>query len=145
MEKVAETGVKTRMRMTPQRMAVLDYLKDNKSHPSAADVFRAVSERFPTISFATVYNTLQMLKDRGRVTELSMDPDKKRFDPDPAPHHHVICIRCRAIMDITRTFDLELPEGERHGFEIVGNHVDFYGLCLRCREKEEKDLKPKPI
>jgi Fe2+ or Zn2+ uptake regulation protein len=53
------------LKMTPQRIAIIDYLKGNTTHPSALDVYKAVSERFPTMSFTTVYNTLQTLRDKG--------------------------------------------------------------------------------
>lgn len=126
------------IKMTPQRMAIMEYLEGNTSHPSAADVYRAVSRNFPTMSFATVYNTLQTLKDKGRLLELSLDPGKKRFDPDPNPHHHLICVNCKKIMDVTRTFDLSLSEDERYQFQLIGNHVDFYGICPRCTTRHPR-------
>ncbi len=121
--------------MTPQRLAIMDYLDGNTQHPSAADVFEAVSKKFPTMSFATVYNTLRTLRDKGHLLELSLDPEKKRFDPNPKPHHHLICVTCKKIMDVMRTFDISLPEKERHQFKIIGNHVDFYGICPACKTK----------
>src|SRR5512135_3326468 len=102
MEKYKQIGFK----LTPQRLAILGYLDGNKDHPSAEDVYRAVSKRFPTMSFATVYNTLEALRRRGGVMELTLDPDKKRFDPNTEPHHHLICLKCRRIADIHRDYDL---------------------------------------
>src|SRR5512137_372133 len=93
-EKYRDLGVK----LTPQRIAILDYLEGNLSHPSADDVYRAILRKFPTMSFATVYNTLEMLKRNGMVVELTGDPEKKRFDPNPRPHHHLICMHCRRIV-----------------------------------------------
>jgi Fur family peroxide stress response transcriptional regulator len=124
------------MKMTPQRMAIMNYLDGNTDHPSAAEVYRAVSRKFPTMSFATVYNTLRTLRDRGLLVELSLDPGRKRFDANPAPHHHLICVNCRRILDVVRTFDLSLPEDDRHRFQLIGNHVDFYGICPRCGTRE---------
>ncbi len=123
------------MKMTPQRMAIMEYLEGNTNHPSAADVFKSVSRKFPTMSFATVYNTLQTLKDKGHLLELSLDPDKKRFDAHPTPHHHLICVNCKKIVDVTRSFDLSLPEDERYQFQLIGNHVDFYGICPKCKNR----------
>jgi len=122
--------------MTPQRMAIMDYLDGNTQHPSAAEVYEAVLRKFPTMSFATVYNTLRILKERGLLAELSLDPAKKRFDANPAPHHHLICVNCRKILDVMRPFDLSLPQDDRHRFRILGNHVDFYGICPRCASPE---------
>ncbi|MGZ6236918.1 MAG: Fur family transcriptional regulator, partial [Syntrophales bacterium] len=66
------------IRLTPQRLAILEYLEGNKSHPSASDIYKAVSETHPMMSFATVYNTLDSLKEKKQVLELSIDPQKKR-------------------------------------------------------------------
>ena len=121
-------------KLTPQRIAILDYLDGNKEHPSAEEIYRAVSEKFPTMSFATVYNTLDALKRRGMLLEITIDPGKKRFDPDSQPHHHLVCIRCKKVVDVHNKFKLTIPNSERHGFEIIGDHIEFYGLCEKCRQ-----------
>lgn len=136
MQKYRQAGLK----LTPQRLAILEYLVDNKSHPSAEDIYKAVSKTFPTMSFATVYNTLETLKQRGNILELTIDPYKKRFDPNLKPHHHLICVKCKKIIDIHDKFTLHLPKTEIEGFEIVGNHVEFYGLCPKCKKiKKNKE------
>jgi len=135
---MATLGEKYRARgfkLTPQRIAILDFLEGNLSHPSADDVYRAVRRRFPTMSFATVYNTLETLRGRGMVHELTGDPGKKRFDPDPRPHHHLICTECRRIQDVHIEFRLPVAEGYRAGFTITGNHIEFYGTCPVCSKK----------
>ena len=116
----------------------MKYLDGNTSHPSASDVYNALHEQFPSMSLATVYNTMETLKQQGNVIELSIDAGKKRFDPNPEPHHHLICVKCRAIVDIFIDFQLELNEKETKGFEIIGNHVDFYGICSTCAENTVK-------
>jgi Fur family peroxide stress response transcriptional regulator len=133
MEKYKELGLK----LTPQRLAILDYLEGNKNHPSAEDVYRAVLRKYPTMSFATVYNTLDALRQRGGVLELTIDPDKKRFDPNTHPHHHLICLQCRKIVDIQQDYELPLPKSARESFQIVGNHIEFYGLCMKCKERRD--------
>lgn len=130
MEKYKDIGLK----LTPQRLAILSYLDDNKDHPSAEDIYRAISKKFPTMSLATVYNTLEALRQRGSVLELTIDPDKKRFDPNTEPHHHLICIKCKRIVDIHGDYKLAITNGERAGFEIIGNHIEFYGICPKCRK-----------
>lgn len=129
MEHYKNIGIK----LTPQRLAILGYLDGNKDHPSAEKIHREVSRKFPTMSFATVYNTLGTLRQRGSVMELTIDPDKKRFDPNTEPHHHLICVKCKKIVDIHRSFQLYVPEEESSGFEISGNHIEFYGLCPACK------------
>jgi Fur family transcriptional regulator, peroxide stress response regulator len=131
MAKDPERGFK----MTPQRLAILKYLKNNKDHPSAADIYKSVSKNFPTMSLATVYNTLRALKDRNNLQEIFIDSEKSRFDPDTEDHNHLICVECRRIVDIRGDFGFHLPEDERQGFEIMGNHVDFYGICPSCAQR----------
>ncbi len=129
------------MKMTPQRMAIMRYLDGNVTHPSASDIYRALHEQFPTMSLATVYNTMETLKQQGTVAELSIDPAKKRFDPNTEPHHHLICMQCRKVVDIFTVFSLGLSEDEKHGFEIIGNRVDFYGICKDCAAQNTEIIK----
>lgn len=133
MERYKKIGLK----LTPQRLAILDYLDGNKNHPSAEEIYKEVSVRFPTMSFATVYNTLEALHKRGSILELTIDPNKKRFDPNTEPHHHLICTRCGRIEDVHRKYDLSLPGASKNGFEITGNHIEFYGICPSCRDRTE--------
>jgi Fur family peroxide stress response transcriptional regulator len=130
MKKYRQVGIK----LTPQRLAILEHLEGNKTHPSAEEIYKAVSRKFPTMSFATVYNTLEKLKEKGIVAELNVDPYKKRFDPDTRPHHHLICMNCKKIIDIHSKFKLHLEEIESEGFKITGNHIEFYGLCSKCNK-----------
>ncbi|MBM4339838.1 MAG: transcriptional repressor [Deltaproteobacteria bacterium] len=123
------------LKLTPQRIAILDYLEGNIEHPSADDIYKAMSKRFPTMSFATVYNTLETLRRHGQITELNFDPFKKRFDPNPSPHHHVICVRCQKILDVKNAFLLKPPRIESEEFEIIGNHIEFYGICSKCKPR----------
>lgn len=131
MTKYRDIGLK----LTPQRIAILDYLNGNKGHPSADEIYKAVSKRFPTMSFATVYNTLSALKEKGTVLELTIDPAKKRYDPDTSRHNHLICVTCKKVVDIPVDFALELPAGARRGFTVMSNHVEFYGLCPACKKQ----------
>ncbi len=132
MEETKPNGLK----LTPQRLAIFDYLKDNTAHPSAEDIYTAVAQRFPTMSFATVYNTLETLRRRGELLELTIDPARKRFDPNPEPHHHLICVRCKQIVDIHASFDLAIPGRDRAEFNLLGNHVEFYGICRCCSDAD---------
>ena len=129
------------LKLTPQRLAIFEYLKDNTDHPSADDIYGAVAKQFPTMSFATVYNTLETLRKRGELLELTIDPARKRFDPNPEPHHHLICVRCKRIVDIHASFQLTVPGRDRAEFELLGNHVEFYGICRGCSETEDPPRK----
>ncbi|NOY64344.1 MAG: transcriptional repressor [Nitrospirae bacterium] len=135
MERFKNIGLK----LTPQRVAILEYLDGNTSHPSAEDIYRHVKERFPMISFATVYNTLEALRKRGLILELTIDPDRKRYDPNIHPHHHLICLRCKSVVDVNLEFDVPVPDDVRGRFEILGNHIEFYGICEQCKKEGGDD------
>ena len=121
-------------KLTPQRIAILDCLQGNRRHPSAEDIYRSVRIKFPTMSFATVYTTLAALKEKQKVIELTIDPDKKRYDPDTLRHNHLICVVCKQIVDMATSDAPSLRDREEQGFKIIASHTDFYGLCPGCRE-----------
>ena len=123
------------IKLTPQRLAILDFLNGNRQHPSADDVFRAVRRRFPTMSLATVYNTLDTLTRHGKVTPLTGDPGRKRFDPNTEPHDHIICRDCGRIVDVPTQRSITVGNRFRAGFEITGAHVEFTGICPDCRKR----------
>lgn len=122
---------------TPQRLAILAYLEGNTSHPSAEEIFKAVVGKDRAMSFATVYNTLHTLAKAGTVRELTIDPVRKRYDPNTGAHHHIICVACKKVADVPGEIPVELPKSVAKNFSIIGNHIEFYGLCLSCR-KEQK-------
>lgn len=124
------------LKQTPQRLAIINFLKGNNNHPSVEDIYKAILTQFPTISLATVYNNLEMLKNLGMLREITIDPEKKHFDPNITLHHHLICNECKRIVDIDLDFDLELPHYCKHDFEVTGNHIEFYGICPDCKDKK---------
>ncbi len=133
MEKFRHLGIK----LTPQRLAVFQYLEGNKDHPSAEDIYRALRKRFPTMSLATVYNALSTLKERGGVLELTLDPERKRYDPDTGHHDHLICTSCRRIVDVPDAAWIDLPESAKLNFTVIESHVEYYGICLKCKTKDK--------
>ncbi len=130
MQRYKEFGLK----LTPQRLSILAFLENNKSHPTAEDIYRHIAKKFPTMSLATVYKTLETLKARGRIKEITIDAEKRHFDPETGRHHHAICTGCKKIVDIFMDFDLSAADTDLRGFEITGSHVEFYGLCPDCRK-----------
>ncbi len=137
MDKYREIGIK----LTPQRLAILDFLEGNTQHPSAEDIYRAVGRRFPTMSLATVYSTLSALKKRGRLLELTIDPDKKRYDPETGDHSHLICVSCKRIVDVPDEYGAHLPPKARQDFSIIKGQTEFYGTCPVCKIKKASPIK----
>jgi len=132
--------MKPKMKWTPQRLAILKYLEGNKEHPSAEGIYAALSKDFPTMSVATVYNVLEFLKKTGKLKEIYIDPEKRRFDPDTTEHHHAICIKCKKVFDIYKK--IKLPDLKEYlpDFQIFDISLQAQVLCPKC--KKEKDLKP---
>lgn len=137
MEKFRDIGFK----LTPQRIAILEYLEGNKDHPSADDIYKAVSKKFTTMSIATVYTTLAALKERGTVLELTVDPDKKRYDPTTENHNHLICISCKRIVDLPGGQRLDLPESTMRHFTVIKSHIEVHGFCPACKNKKSDPTK----
>jgi len=131
MEKYRHIGLK----LTPQRLAILQYLEDNKDHPSAEMIYSAVKKVYPMMSFATVYKTIEALKKSGHLLELNIDPERRRYDPETGQHHHLICVTCKGISDIHKDFSIDVPVAEKESFDILGNHIEFYGICPECKQK----------
>ncbi len=134
MEKYKGIGIK----LTPQRLGILEYLDGNTDHPSAEEIYSKIKKRFPTMSFSTVYNTLEALRKKGHILELSIDPERKRYDPGTTTHHHFMCVPCKKIVDINIAYDLPIPDEQKNDFEVTSNQVAFYGTCAECK----KDTSP---
>ena len=123
-------------KLTPQRIAILEFLEGNVDHPTAEDIFSELKKTHPTVSFATVYNTLQALSSRGELSEVTIDPKRKHYDPDGRPHHHIICSICGRIGDVFKDYSeaLKVPDEQLDNFTVTGNHVNFYGRCKGCEK-----------
>jgi len=123
-------------RLTPQRMALLRLLAASDGHPSASQLYEQMQDQFPTTSLATVYKTLNVLKEIDEVLELGFSGDDNRYDGSrPYPHPHLICIRCQKILDpeVSLAQSLIQEVAQSSGYQIVGHRLDFYGLCPDCQ------------
>ena len=124
-------------RLTPQRMAVCRYLAETRTHPTPSEIYHAVREQFPTISRATVYNTVAVLKELGEIIELPGGGSAGvRYETDITPHVNLTCLRCGRIFDVAlEGLDDILHEiDERTAFEVTSFHIEGYGLCPDCQE-----------
>src|SRR6185503_20362299 len=94
-------------KLTPQREAVFQVIKERDDHPTASDIFEAARQRLPSISYATVYNSLRYLKEAGLVLEISFGDSASRYDRETGRHDHAICNDCGKLVDF------DLPDSDR--------------------------------
>ena len=130
-------------RLTPQRLALVRLLSETENHPSARQLHEELKQNLPTTSLATVYKTLNVLKDLGEVTEMGFSDDDNRYDAvSPHPHPHLICVQCRKIIDADVEPASELPRqlAATSGWQILSHRMEFYGLCPDCQGKGGSNL-----
>ncbi|OIJ14293.1 transcriptional repressor [Anaerobacillus arseniciselenatis] len=129
----------TKVRMTPQRHAILEYLFSSFSHPTADEIYKALEGKFPNMSVATVYNNLRVFKDVGLVKELTYGDSSSRFDSVTSDHYHVICENCEKIVDFHYPGLDEVETLAEHvtGFKVKSHRMEIYGTCPECSKKEQ--------
>ena len=127
------------IRLTPQRMAILEFLRETKRHPRADEIHEHIKKRFPGVSLATVYNNLNVLKDKGLVLELSYGDLASRFDGMTANHYHITCEKCGKVVDFfyPPITEIEKEASESANFSIRGHRVELYGVCGECRAESQ--------
>ncbi|WP_313470018.1 Fur family transcriptional regulator [Carnobacterium sp.] len=133
MEKLKSSNI----RITPQRYAVLEYLIEAHSHPTADEIYRSLVERFPNISVATVYNNLRLFKKIGFVEEMTYGDGSSRFDFASTQHYHAICESCGKIEDIyyPGLEDVEAVAHNLTGYQVTRHRMEVYGICPECQAK----------
>ena len=132
--KLKELGLK----ITPQRLAVLDFLDGNTSHPSAADIYLSLRKDYPSMSMATVYNTVDVLAKNGLLLELPITKDRMNYDPDTSEHDHAFCSRCGRIFDVFPDGAAGIPAAHAaglDGFRVVSVRKVYYVVCKDCEKK----------
>ena len=124
-------------RLTPQRVELVRLIAASEGHPSALQLYEKIKAQFPTISHATVYKTLALLKEMGQVLEIDLHDDSHYDGNDPNPHPHMICIKCSKIMDGTLDLEPRVLEEleETSGYKIIRPQLSFYGYCSDCRNE----------
>jgi Fur family peroxide stress response transcriptional regulator len=123
------------LRCTPQRYAVMAFLMEHASHPTAAEIFEGVNRLDPRSSRATTYNNLRDLVQAGLVREVAVEGRAARFDAKGMRHHHFICDHCGNVEDI-EWYDLPKPASRTLGKRILREcELIFRGLCTRCAQR----------
>lgn len=133
MAKLREEGYK----VTPQRLAICELALSSKEHPTADQIHQEIIKKYPTISLATVYQTLHLLSDMGVLQELGFSDKSSRYDSNTAPHINVVCLKCGEIYDYEAKNVRKLWSQivEDLGFKPIGQRLDVYRYCEKCSKE----------
>jgi len=130
-QKLSDNG----QRITPQRLAIAKILAKSEGHPSVENIHDQIKKDFPTMSLATVYRNIVLIKSLGEVLELGFPDGSNRYDGNkPYPHPHVICIKCKKIVDVDLNGLDEMGKevALETNFKILNHRLDFFGICSNC-------------
>jgi Fur family transcriptional regulator, peroxide stress response regulator len=121
--------------LTRQRKIVLQVVKESGQHPTAADIFDSAKKKLPTISYATVYNSLRYLKEAKMIREITFGNAASRYDSKSHRHDHAICTKCGKLIDfeLKETVELMRIAAQRTHFAPESIHLTLIGLCPECR------------
>lgn len=124
--------------LTPQRDAVLQAIRETDAHLTAGEVFEAARRRLPSISYATVYNSLRYLTEAGLVREINQGKGASRYDREMERHDHAVCTCCGKLVDfdLPATTELMRAAARRSRFKPESVHLTLRGVCPDCCDKE---------
>ncbi len=134
-QKLRDNGHK----ITPQRIGIVRIIAKSINHPSVEDIYDEIKIDFPTMSLATVYRNIVLIKSLGEVLELGFPDGSNRYDGNkPYPHPHLICIKCKKIVDpdLSSLDDMTKELAEETNFKILNHRLDFFGICSNCLQKK---------
>jgi Fe2+ or Zn2+ uptake regulation protein len=127
-----EKELKSRnIHLSYQRLKVLEYLFENRCHPTVDQIFTGLHKDIPTLSKTTVYNTLGLLIDAGLVRVITIEENETRYDIEVETHGHFKCEACGAIHNFTLN-PASLVSEDLNDFKIRERDVYFKGLCPAC-------------
>jgi Fur family transcriptional regulator, peroxide stress response regulator len=135
---MARLGSQGEQRLTPQREAVLQVIRESVDHPTASDIFEAARKVLPSLSYATVYNSLKFLREAGLVREISFGDSASRYDGVLERHDHAICKECGKLVDfdLPETAELMRAAARKSRFKPDSIHLTLTGICPECRQSD---------
>ena len=123
-------------RITPQRIAIVDYLLKTKEHPSAEHIHKTIQKKYPMVSLSTVYKTLDLLKVKKLVNEIEVEGES-RFDAHTDEHVNLVCMNCGKIDDVDEDSLKEIQNraARKSKYLIVKGSFEMFGYCNTCKSK----------
>ena len=137
-EKAARSLQELGYRLTPQRIMILEAVLESEDHVTAEELYEQVSQRYPHISFSTVYRTMELLRDAGFVTQTDLGRGRVQYHPaGKATHHHLVCQGCGGTAEVGEEIfaGLQKELRDRHGFDATLTHFAIFGRCRACRQR----------
>jgi len=125
-----EKGIKPSI----QRIQIYKFLMENRGHPTAKDIYEKISEKIPTLSKTTVYNSIKLFANKGLLNPIKTIEGEVRYDIDTGFHPHFLCRKCGKIYDLDSTTISE-EKKEIDGHLIEKQRICYSGICKKCREK----------
>lgn len=133
-EKYVEMLKQKQIKITPQRLEILKYLDEHRTHPTVDEIFSELKVNNPALSKTTVYNSVDVLRKNGLIQSLTISGSEQRYDFKHGMHHHFLCKKCGEIIDI----DVECPNLNsmlESGHRVDEVHGYFKGICKKCLKK----------
>ena len=134
--------IKTRLidaeiRPTYQRIKILEYLDEHRTHPTADEIYSSLAPSIPTLSKTTVYNTLATFKESGLVNEIRINGIETRFDIILKPHGHFTCVECGELFDFDYNID-SFATKDLNDYKILNKSFIVEGICPKCLKTKQK-------
>lgn len=122
------------LKATPQRIAIYSMLCSTSEHPNADTIYKTLELKYPSMSLATVYKTLDALRSVNLIQMLNVGEDSFRYDANTNPHPHAICVNCHKVydIDIDLTTDIKNKVNTQTDFEFVDQQLYCYVKCKDC-------------
>ena len=123
-------------RITPQRIAIVDYLLKTVDHPSADRIHKVIQRKYPMVSLSTIYKTLELLKEKRLVNEIEVDGET-RFDADTDEHINLVCMNCGKIDDVDESTlkEIKVKASRKSKYLMIKSSFELFGYCNNCKAK----------
>lgn len=123
-------------RVTAQRAILLETIAHNHGHLNVQEIYQEARQRLPGLNLATVYRTVDSLRDAGLIDWYAPGSEPMQFAlrDHENPHGHLVCQKCGTVSELDLSLAQNFQERVRQatGFQIDGSHLTFQGLCPRC-------------
>jgi Fur family transcriptional regulator, peroxide stress response regulator len=134
-QKGFEVLKKSGIRITPQRLAILEYMATSESHPTVGEIYKDLQGVLPSLTTATIYSNLKCFKKYNLINELSFGEVCSRFEWTTSFHYHIRCEFCGKIVDFYYPKLMEVEEfaNIRTGFNVSHHFFEVKGICPKCQ------------